>query len=217
MSRKPLEFISGLALFVVIALLIGWGIILRLPFVPPSLIEWLGGSREPQRALYYFSALASATLLILIGFGVEIPKLKNFVNASERAMRYLTGLPLWALFLIWAAALGGFWTVFPSCQPPAAIFFDISGRDHSYQPSEELKVLPGETIIVSARSARPGATLSCAWEYAGPVFDTPGAQRGCQVNIHFGREPGDGFLTVIVSENFCSQTSIFNLETIVQP
>ena len=217
MNRKPLEFISGLALFVVISLFIGWGVILRLPFIPPSLIEWLGGSRDPQRALFYFSALASATLLILVGFGVEIPKLKAYVSASERARRYLTGLPLWALVRILAASQAGFWAVFPSCQPPATVIFEAAGRERTYQPSESLTVSPGETLAVAARPANPGATLSCAWEYAGPVFDTPGAQRGCQVNIHFSGEPGEGFLTVVVSENFCSQTSIFNLRTIVQP
>ena len=216
MNRKPLEYISGLALFVVSALVIGWGVILRLPFIPLSLIEWLGGSRDPQRALVYFSGLASASLLILVGFGVELPRFKNVV-ISERVMRYLTGLPLWALFLIWAASLAGFWTVFPSCQPPATVIFEVAGRERTYQPSESLTVSPGETLAVAARPANPGATLSCAWEYAGPVFDTPGAQRGCQVNIHFSGEPGEGFLTVVVSENFCSQTSIFNLRTIVQP
>lgn len=216
MNRKPLEYISGLALFVFIALLIGWAVILRLPFFPPSLIEWLGGSRDPQRALVYFSGLVSATLLILISVGVELPKLKTIV-ISERVMRYLTGLPLWALFLIWAAALAGFWTVFPSCQPPATILFEVSGRERSFQPSDTLTVSPNEAITVSVRSTDPGATISCAWEYAGPIFDSPGAQRGCQVNVRFGAGPGSGFLTVVTAENFCSQTSIFSLQTVVQP
>jgi len=216
MSRKPVEFISGLALFLVIALVVGWAIILRLPMIPASLIEWLGGSRDPQRALIYFSGLTSATLLILISFGIEIPKLKNFVSASERAMRYLTGLPLWALLLIWAVSLGGFWTVFPSCQPPATVGFEVSARDRIYRPSETLIVSPNEALTVIIRSSNPGATLSCAWEYAGPIFDSPGAQRGCQVNVRFGAEPGSGFLTVVTAENFCSQTSIFSLQTVVQ-
>ena len=215
MNRKPLEYISGLALFVFIALLIGWAVILRLPGLPGSLIEWLGGSRDPQRALVYFSGLASATLLILISVGVELPKLKTIV-ISERVMRYLTGLPLWALFLIWAAALAGFWTVFPSCQPPATVIFEVAGRERAYQPSETLIVSPNEAMTVTVRSANPGATISCAWEYAGPIFDTPGAQRGCQVNLRFGSQPGSGFLTVVASENFCSQTSIFSLQTVIQ-
>lgn len=216
MSRKPLEFISGLALFVVIALVVGWAVILRLPMIPASLIEWLGGSRDPQRALIYFSGLTSATLLILVSFGIEIPKLKNFVSASERAMRYLTGLPLWALFLIWAMSLAGFWTVFPSCQPPTTVFFDVTGRERAFQPSDTLTVSPNEAVTVTVRSTNPSATLSCSWEYAGPIFDSPGAQRGCQINVRFGAEPGSGFLTVVTAENFCSQTSIFSLQTVVQ-
>jgi len=215
MNRKPLEYISGLALFVVIALVIGWAVILRLPMIPASLIEWLGGSRDPQGALVYFSGLVSATFLILISFGVELPKFKNVV-ISERVMRYLTGLPLWALFLIWAASLGGFWTVFPSCQPPATVGFEVSGRDRIYRPSETLIVSPNEALTVIVRSANSGATISCAWEYAGPIFDSPGAQRGCQVNVRFGSQPGTGYLTVVAAENFCSQNSIFSLQTVVQ-
>ena len=215
MSRKPLEYVSGLALFLMIALFIGWSVILRLPMIPASLIEWLGSSRDPQSALVYFSGMASAAVLIAIGFGVELPKIKN-VTISERVMRYLTGLPLWALFLILAVSLAGFWTVFPSCQPPATLIFEVSGRERAFQPSDTLTVTPNETITVTARSAKAGTTLSCTWEYAGPIFDTPGAQRGCSVYIHFGAEPGSGFLTVVTAENFCSQTSIFSLQTIIQ-
>jgi hypothetical protein len=214
MNRKPLEIVSGLALFLFIALLLGWMIILRLPGIPVQLIEWLGGSRDPQRALVYFSTLVSATLLILVSFGIEIPKLKLFIT-SERVMRYLTGLPLWALLLIWAGALIGFWYVFPSCQPPATVIFDVAGRDKTFRPSETLTVAPDESLTVTVRPANSGSTISCSWEYAGPIFDTPGAQRGCQVNVRFGKQPGSGFLTVVTTENFCSQTSIFSLQAVI--
>lgn len=215
MNRKSLEIISGLALFIVLSLLFGWSIILRLPGVPIQLIEWLSSSLDPQLALFYFSTLVSATLLILVGFGVEIPKLKAYFT-SEKVKRYLTGLPLWVLLLMWAGALVGFWYVFPSCQPPASIQFEVAGREKLYQPSETLIVAPGEGITVTARSTRTNATLSCSWEYAGTVFDTPDARQGCVISARISSQPGNGFLTVVVSENFCSQTSIFSLQTVIQ-
>ncbi len=215
LNRKPIEFISGLALFIVLALLIGWMVILRLPGVPAQLVEWLSRSPDPQRALVSFSVLVAATLLIAVSFGVEIPKLKAYIT-SEKVMRYLTGLPLWALLLMWAGALIGFWYVFPSCQPPATIIFEVTGRERTYAPSETLIVSSNEALTVSARSADPNSTVSCEWEYAGPVFETPGAQRGCRVSTRFGSQPGSGFLTVVVAENFCSQTSIFSLRTVIE-
>jgi hypothetical protein len=119
------------------------------------------------------------------------------------------------LGLLWAGSLIGFWGVFPSCQPPVTINFQISGKEGLYQPSSIVKVLPGEAITVTASSVNKDATLSCSWEYAGAIFQSLGSQRGCQVSPRFNAEPGSGFMTVSVSENFCSQSSIFSLQTIV--
>ncbi len=214
MSRKPFEFISGLAVFIVLTLLIAWTIILRLPGVPVQFINWLGQSRNPQNALFYFSLTLSATALVLLRFGIEIPKIK-LITSSEKLQPYLSGLPLWALSLLWAGSIIGFWTVFPSCQPPVTIQFEVTGRDGIFQPSDVITVLPGDAITVTARSVNKDATLSCSWEYAGSVFETLGSQRGCQVSARFGEQPGNGFMTVSVSENFCSQSSIFSLQTII--
>ena len=214
MSRKPLEFISGLAVYIVLTLLIAFAIILRLSVVPVQFVNWLGQSHNPQNALAYFSMAFSATILVFLRFGIEIPKIK-LITSSEKLQPYLSGLPLWALGLLWAASLIGFWSVFPSCQPPVTIQFEISGRDNTFHPSDRISILPGEVVTVTARSANKDTTLSCSWEYAGTIFETIGAQRGCQVSAKFNEQPGSGFMTVSISENFCSQTSIFSLQPVV--
>jgi len=216
MSRKPLEFISGLAVFIVLALLIAWAIILRLSVIPIQFVNWLGQSHNPQSALAYFSLSLSATVLVLLRFGIEIPKIK-LITASEKLQPYLSGLPLWALGLLWAGSIIGFWIFFPSCQPPVTILFEVSGRDSVFQPSDVIPVLPGDAITVTARSMSKDSTLSCSWEYAGAIFETLGSQRGCQVSARFGDNPGNGFMTVSVSENFCSQSSIFSLQLVIAP
>jgi hypothetical protein len=215
MSRKPFEFISGLAVYFVIALLIGWAIILRLSVIPVQFITWLGQSHNPQNALAFFSLTLSATVLMFLRLGIEIPKIKIFTS-SEKVQPYLSGLPIWALGMLWVGSLVGFWSVFPSCQPPVTIQFDVSGREGVFHPSDEIVVFPGEAITVTARSVNPDATLSCSWEYAGSIFETLGAQRGCQVSARFNEQPGNGFMTVSVSENFCSQSSIFSLQAIIE-
>lgn len=214
MSRKPLEFISGLALYIVLTLLIAWTVILRLSVVPVQFINWLGQSHNPQNALAYFSMAFSATILVFLRFGIEIPKIK-MVTSSEKLQPYLSGLPLWSLGLLWAASLIGFWSVFPSCQPPVTIQFEISGREGMFQPSDQIPVSPGEAVTVTAHSINKDTTLSCTWEYAGSIFQVIGAQRGCQVSAKFNEQPGNGFMTVSVSENFCSQISIFSLQPII--
>jgi hypothetical protein len=214
MTRKPLEFISGLAVYIVLALLVAFAVILRLSVVPIQFVNWLGQSHNPQNALMFFSMAISATSLIILRFGIEIPRLK-VLTSSEKLKPYLTGLPMWALGLFWAGSLIGFWSVFPSCQPPVTIEFNVSGRDEKFFPSDTIQVSPGEAVTVTAHSINKDATLSCSWEYAGAIFQTIGAQRGCQVSAKFNNQPGSGFMTVSVSENFCSQSSVFSLQALI--
>jgi hypothetical protein len=214
MSRKPFELISGFAVYVVLSLLIAWSVKLHLPFVPSQVAEWLGRSHDPQSALVYFSLFSSAVMLALIHLGVEIPKAK--FSVPEKLQPYLSGLPMWALGILLAVSLFGFWTVYPACQPPVTIEFEISSSKDRLHPSDTLNVHPGEAITVTAHSVNADATLHCKWEYAGSIFQTLGAQNDCQVSTRFG-SPGSGFITVNVSEDFCSQSSIFSLRTIVNP
>lgn len=213
MSRKPLELISGLAVYVVLSLFIAWSVKLHLPFVPTQVALWLGRSNAPQSALTYFSLASSTVVLALLHLGVEIPKTKFTV--PERVQPYVSGLPMWALGILLAISMFGFWTVYPACQPPVTVDFEVSGRENKLHPSDTLDVRPGEAITVTAHSVNAGATLHCKWEYAGSVFQTLGSQNDCQVSTKFNEHTGSGFITVSVSEDFCPQSSIFSLRTII--
>jgi hypothetical protein len=215
MSRKPLELISGFAVYVVLSLLIAWSVKLHLPFVPTQVAAWLGRSHDPQSALIYFSLASSAVILALLHLGVEIPKAKFTV--PEKLQPYLSGLPMWALGILFAISMFGFWRVYPSCQPPITIEFEVSNSEENLHPSDTLNVLPGEAITITAHSVNKDSTLHCKWEYAGSIFRTLGAQNDCQVSTQFTDKPGSGFVTVSVSEDFCSQSSIFSLRTIITP
>ncbi len=215
MNRNPLELISGLVVYFVLSLLIAWSFILRMAYVPAGVIDWLSRSNNAQGALVWFSLFIGATLLALLRLGIEISYFKALAS-SEKVHRYIAGLPLYALGLIWCASLIGFWFVFPSCQPPATLFFNVSGQEQALQPSDTLVVVPKEAITVIAQSASKNSTLSCAWEYAGPIFEMLGVQQGCQISARFAEQPGEGFLTVVVAENFCKQTSIFSLRISVE-
>lgn len=213
MSRKPLELTSGLAVYVVLSLFIAWSVKLHLPFVPTQVANWLGQSHAPQSALIYFSMAFSAVILAFLHLGIELPKAK--IAVPENMRPYLSGLPMWALGILLAISMFGFWTVYPSCQPPLTVDFEVSGRENKFRPSDPIRVLPGEAITVTARSVNEGATLHCKWEYAGSIFQTIGSQNDCQVSTQFTEQPGSGFITVSVSEDFCSQSSIFSLRTII--
>lgn len=214
MSRKPLELISGLAVYVVLTLFIAWAVKLHLPIVPPQVADWLGRSHAPQSALTYFSMASSAVLLALLHLGIELPKAK--ISVPENMRPYLSGLPMWALGILLAISMFGFWTVYPSCQPPITIEFEVSNNEARLHPSDTLNVTPGEAVTVTAYSSNKDATLHCTWEYAGSIFKTLGAQNDCRVSTKFSEQPGSGFITVSVSEDFCSQNSIFSLRTIVE-
>lgn len=215
MSRKPLEFISGFAVYVVLSLLTAWSIKLHLSFVPSQVAAWLGRSRDPQTALVYFSMAGSAVILALLHLGVEIPKAK--FNVPQNLQPYLSGMPMWALGILLAISLVGFWTVYPACQPPITVKFEVSKDAEALNPADTLSVAPGEAVTIAAHSVNAGATLHCKWEYAGSIFETLGAQNDCQVSVKFNDQPGSGFITVSVSEDFCSQSSIFSLQTVVTP
>jgi hypothetical protein len=215
MSRKPLEFISGLAVYIVLSVLVAWSVKLHLPFVPTQVAIWLGRSHDPQSALLYFSLITSAVILGFLHLGIEIPKIK--ITVPEKLHPYLSGLPMWALGILLAISLLGFWAVSPSCQPPITIVFEVSNSEEKLHPSDTLNARPGEALTVTAHSVNKDSTLHCKWEYAGSIFQTLGAQNDCQVSTQFNEKPGSGFITVSVSEDFCSQSSIFSLRTIVNP
>jgi len=177
---------------------------------PRSIIVWLGESPSPQKALIAFSAMASSGLLALLRLGIEIPPIKPLV-ASETVRTYITGLPLGVLGLIFSISLGALLIVFPSCQPPSLVNFNVQGRDELYRPNDTLTASPDEFLAITAEPFQEDAVLSCQWQYIGETFETIGSSNGCEVIVKLSGEPGVGLLTLQASQDFCNQSSVFSL------
>ncbi len=207
MTRKPLEFVSGLAVFFVLWVAVMSAVRFHL-LVPRPLLVWLSQSPNPQQAVLSFGALAGIIVVALLRLGIEIPLLKPLIS-SDRVRVYLAGLPFWAIGTIFALSLAGLLVVFPSCQPPASVLFDVGGA--TLRPGDMLAVKPGDSVTVAVKPIQDDVILSCEWQYAGDAFETLGANNGCEINLEFARRPGEGFLTLLASQDFCSQSSVFSL------
>lgn len=177
---------------------------------PRQVIEWLGESPDPQRALIAFSAVMSSGMLALMCLGIEMPTIKPLV-ASEAVRTYITGLPLSILGIIFSIALGALLIVFPACQPPSLVNFNVQGRDQLYRPNDTLAVQPDEFLAITAEPFQKDAILSCKWQYIGETFETIGSSNGCEIIVKLSGEPGGGLLTLQTSQDFCDQSSVFSL------
>ncbi len=207
-----IEYVSGTSFIIFLTLFIMGLFVTQAPLpLIPVLSEWLNRSVAPNTALAAFSLLVSALFAIALRVGINLP---HFPELPHRFQRYLAGLPLWMLFLIASGAMLWFATVYPACHPPSGVSFQVAGRDAAFYPSEVVEVTPGEALTVTTLSLRPDAPLSCAWEYAGPVFRTAGTQpTGCQISIQVSDETGaEGVLTTVVQEGFfCQKSAVFSL------
>jgi hypothetical protein len=208
-KREPFEIIRGLGLMFVLGVTALMAVRLHLIF-PRPVIEWLGESPSPQRALIAFSAAVSSGLLALLRLGIEIPTIKPLV-ASETVRTYITGLPLSVLGLIFSIALGALLIVFPACQPPSLVNFNVQGRDQLYRPNDTLDAKPDEFLAITAEPFQKDAILSCKWQYIGETFETIGSSNGCEIIVKLSGEPGVGLLTLQASQDFCDQSSVFSL------
>lgn len=124
-TRKPLEVFRGLGMLLVLWAAVLVAVRLQLVF-PRSVVVWLSESPNPQQALVAFGALVSSGILALLRLGFEVPSVKLLI-ASETARNYITGIPLWVLGSILALAVGSLLLVFPSCQSPAFVIFQVEG------------------------------------------------------------------------------------------
>jgi len=215
-SKRGIQHIfSGLAIYAIIATLIGIGVGLRLPPVPTQFSSVLASSYDPQKALISFSLLLGGVIMIFFRIGVEFPFFR--FGANEDVKRYMAGLPLWTLLLIIAASALAFWNYYPACRPPESVYFEILGTGQNYQPMDYLIVQPGQSFSIAAKSDDPSVQLSCiSWEFVGPAFAPTGDKLGCQVNLRISAQPGISSLSVITTQNFCDQKSIFSLQVSVQ-
>lgn len=214
MKREPFEILRGLGLMLVLGVTALMAVRLQLLF-PRSVIVWLGESPSPQKALIAFSAMVSSGLLALLRLGIEIPPFKPLV-ASERVRTYITGIPLGMLGVIFSLSLGALLIVFPSCQPPTFVNFNVQGRDQIYRPNDILTAKPDEFLAITAEPFQKDSILSCKWQYIGQIFETIGSSNGCEVIVKLSGEPGVGLLTLQASQDFCNQSSVFSLNVKVE-
>lgn len=209
MKRKLSDIFSGLAVLALIAVITGLSI--ALGAFPGRFEDWLSGSSTPQQALFFFSLSVSSLVMMLTRAGVEINLFS--MAKGENFKRYATGLPLWFLVFSFSISLLGFWNYSPRCKAPESVVFDIVGTTQSYMPLEKVTVAPNQAFTVSARSPEEGTNLSCiSWEFTGPAFQTLGQKNGCQANVTFGEDAGSGYITLLATQNFCRQASLFSLE-----
>jgi hypothetical protein len=208
MARKPAEFIRGLAVFIVLWVLILGVVQIRLG-IPDTVIAWLSRSPNPMQALVAFSALLSSIIVGAVRLGIEFGPLKDFVS-SKQLRTYLTGLPLWMIGIVFALALA-FLVLVPTCQPPVSVLFEVNGQE-TLTPSQTLVAHPNATAILKLKSPTEGEYFYCQWQYAGSAFNSMGASTGaCEINVQFANQPGEGFLTVLVRQNLCTQSAVFPL------
>lgn len=215
MKRSPHKYLSGLAVFIVLWVLIIGAVQIQLG-VPTQIIAWLSRSPNPLQALIAFSALVSSVIVGAIRLGVEFGPFKP-ITTSERLKTYLTGLPLWFIAIVFAVSFG-FLVLVPTCQPPATVFFEVN-RAETFSPAQTLTVKPGDVASIKLTASQEGAYLFCQWQSAGSAFsgiiNTSGP---CEINLQFADQPGDGFLTVLVRQNLCTQSAIFPLKVeVVKP
>lgn len=208
-TRSLKDVLIGLAVFFIIAVVVIWLAYIGL-FIPPQIINWLNNSSEPQQAVIAFGTLTSAVLLILVRGGIAIPLFHNYIPNTDQTRRYVAGLPLWVMGGLVALSLVWMLRVFPSCQPPTSVIFQIAERAE-LRPMETLTVQPSETVNIIAKSLEEGVRLHCQWQYAGNAFQMLGIHEGCDIKVQFASKPGEGMLTLQASHNFCSQSYVFSL------
>ena len=215
MNRNIIHWVSGLALYFLFSVLVGLAVFWRFLGLG-AITSWLGGSVNPQMALLWFSLFIGGLMMAFVRvLGIEFPFFK--ININEDVKRYIAGLPLWMLFILIAVSALGLAKYAPTCQAPEVVYFEIVGTDTQYQPMETLKVKPGQSLSIAAKSPDSNAQLSClSWEFVGPAFEKMGEKSGCQVNVKFSRQPGASFITLVSAQNFCNQKSVFSLEVRVE-
>jgi len=214
MQRSFKDVLLGLVVFSIISVVVIWLVYIGL-LIPPQIIDWLHDSPEPQQAVIAFGTLTSGILLILLRGGIALPLLQRYIPDTEQSRRYVAGLPLWVIGILIALSLVALIRVFPACQAPISVIFETPEKGVLH-PSDTLSVKPGDTVNLLAKSIEEGVRLHCQWQYAGNAFQMLGTGQGCEIKIQFSSKPGEGFLTLLASNNFCTQSRAFSLPVKVE-
>jgi len=209
MQRSFKDIFIGLSVFGIVAVVVIWLAYIGL-LIPPQILDWLQTSPDPQQAVIAFGTLTSAVLLVLLRGGIALPLLQRYLPDTDQTRKYVAGLPLWVMGLLIAFSLVALLRVFPACEPPTSVIFE-SPEKGVLRPQETLAVRPGDVINVAARSVDEGVRLHCQWQYGGSAFPMLGTRQGCSIKVEFSSKAGDGYLTLLASNNFCTQSSVFSL------
>jgi len=213
-TRNIYDTFRGLALFILLSVIVIVAARFKV-LIPYNVLVSLSQSPEPQKAIVAFGALISSILLILVRFGIDIPAFKP-VFSSEKLRQYISGLPLWILLITLAFSTVGLVLVYPYCQSPTSVQFKIVGQETTFRPGDIFTAKPNDILVVSAISSQKDVLLSCKWQYTGNAFKMLGANSGCEINVELAPGPGNGFLTMQASQDFCTQSSIFSMQIVVQ-
>jgi len=208
-ERGLVDILRGLGLWAMIGTVVYMTVRLQL-FFPRSVIEWLGESPDPQRALIAFSAATSSGLVGLLRLGIEVPLLKP-LSTTDVFREYVTGIPFWALIFIIVVSMYVLFVALPVCQPPVVVNFKVQGRDQTYRPNDMLIASTDEFLAVTAEPFESDTVLSCKWQYIGDAFETVGSSIGCETIVKLSGEPGNGLITLQAAQDFCDKSSVFSL------
>src|SRR5258706_151484 len=81
MTRKPLEFVSGLAVFFVLWVAVMSAVRFHL-LIPRPLLGLLSQGPPPQQAVFSWGALVGIIVVAGLRLGVEIPLLNPFISST---------------------------------------------------------------------------------------------------------------------------------------
>ncbi len=212
MKRTIPEIFSGLAIFGLITALVGFSIFFGI--FPGNVENWLLRSGDPRQALIFFSLMAGTILMMLARVGVEVVPFSMI--KGDNVKRYINGLPLWVLFFFLTISIFGFANVSPTCKAPETVVFEDITNQRIFQPANLMEVAPNESLTIIASSPDKSQISCISWEFVGPAFPTLGAKDDCQVNITFSDQPGPSYITLLATQNFCNEASLFSLEVQVK-
>ncbi len=211
------ELMRGIGLYTIIACLIaGMSLMGIMPTTIEKLLTLVDNSAFPLAMLGVISiGLTSLLFLIVRAADITISDVLNLnffglnkLLASPKVRPYVRTLPLGfhMIVVVISAVLAFFYL--PWCQAPGAVKFTIN--DTTYHTGSTVILAPGESITITARPIEEKETsLSCEWQQAGNIFETINTHQGCSVTLYTTNTSGQGILTLVAGQRFCSKRAFF--------
>ncbi len=200
--------------------LLAWAVIVMAMFfqaIPERLkpiVDLINGSIYPRLAMLVVS-LGLTSAVFAAGRLVDITSVR-FLNvgldkilSNPKLRAYFRALPLGFHFAVVGVVVLLSFFLLPYCQAPGAVKFSIN--DVSYFTGDTVTISSGQSITIIAAPVEEGKTITCEWQQAGNAFDSINVSRGCNVTLSTASHPGQGVLTLVASQQFCSQKAFFPL------